>query len=206
MSEQSVTVGHVLGVSAREMAKRLPDDLPIAELSAAAGLVVELVDGVELGGRVGRSLELLEEVLRIPIPDVLAAGWRSYEPFLKYTDEEAYPAGAESEVPLVDHTLHSAWSPTVDVLFEGVRVARLQFDVDLDLRFRGARLTIRDGRFMKLATGECEASGSVRLGDAMLVEQKAVPRALPGEIDFGEGILINPLDAVGERYAVPAGG
>jgi hypothetical protein len=175
------------GVAFETLRMVLEDDLP-------AGLPE---------GRARRVLEMVTEMMAIPVPEVLMTGWRKYRELLEYTDPERHPPGVQDEVPLAKHTFRSAWTPEIDILVNGAQVATLAFDVELELSLDGAVLVIQDGRVVMLSTGECEASGKVSFHDRVLFERTSDAQAIPGTIRFGDGIPIDPI-ASSRRTGTPA--
>ncbi len=194
LAAQGPTVADLLG---RALEAELEEDLPsqeaeawVKELRDALGRV--LPPGAERGG-VGRVLAMLREALQVPLPRVLVAAWRRYEPFRKYVDPEAYPAGTESEVPLAPHTARCTLTPQVEVVVDGVVIDTLRFDATVALGLEAALVRIRDGRFVALRVGDCTVEGDVRFQGLVVARAEPGRERIPGEISLGAGLPIDPF-------------
>lgn len=198
-----LTVRDLLAASAELMEEGLQDDSGSERLLHAAGATVDALGGVQARGTSGRILELLEEMLEIPLPEVLVEAWRRYEPFLEFADPDRHPPGVVHQVPLASHVVESTWHPAVEIVVNGVTTARIEFEAHLELSLEGAVVSVRDGRFRSVATGECAIEGQVRLGDLVLAERGPEALTLPGELVLGAGgIPIVPgREGVGEGGA-----
>lgn len=189
------TVGDLLGGALEE--KLETDDPTDGDPAAWVGVLRETLDQAlprEVPrGDLRRVLVMLREATEVPIPQVLVSAWRRYEPFRKYVDPAAYPPGTESEVPLATHTARSLLEPEVEVLVSGTVVATLRFEVEVTLSLEGAVLRIRDGRFVSVRTGDCSVEVEVRFQDHLLVEVGPEEEVIPGELDFGRGLRIEPF-------------
>ncbi|HLA98039.1 MAG TPA: hypothetical protein VJL34_06265 [Anaerolineales bacterium] len=131
----------------------------------------------------------LTEALDIDIGDILVWGWRKQREIVQYRGKENPPGGAHN-VPLLEHTLVSKHSPTLQPVVNSVRLAKLKFDILLKLKMNSAVLIIRDGKIMAVQTGNCVGNGSIAYAGFTLLEKKTAPVNLPGSIVFKEGIPI----------------
>jgi hypothetical protein len=129
------------------------------------------------------------EALDIEIGNILVWGWRKQGEIAKYRDSENPPDGSH-EVPLLEHTLVSKHSPTIQPVINEVPLAKLKFDISLRLKLKGVKLFIRDGKIMEAKTGTCSGSGSIGYAGFAILEKKTAPYNLPGSIPFAQGIPI----------------
>jgi len=131
----------------------------------------------------------LPQALDIDIGKILVWGWRKQREIVQYRDKDNPPAGYHT-VPLLEHSLVSKHSPTIQPVVNEVRLAKLKFDVILKLTLKGAVLNIRDGKIMQVTTGACTGSGSIGYAGIAFLERKTSPLVLPGSIDFMDGVPI----------------
>ncbi len=136
-----------------------------------------------------RLIMKLTEALDIDLGDILVWGWRKQREIVLFRDKENPPSGSHT-VPLLEHTLVSKHSPTIQPVINEVRLARLKFDIILKLKLKGAILAIRDGKIMEVTTGSCTGNGSIEYAGIAILEKKTAPFDLPGSIIFKEGIPI----------------
>lgn len=191
------------------------DDESMREIRAkvaASRAAVELARGAVSGsapalleGALGQVHDRVDEILSTPLSAILADAWRTYAPFLKYSDPAKYPPGDTVEVELETHTVRSSLRPYVEVVVDGKRVCRIDFQVEVEVRLDAAILVIRNGRFMELRAGRSTFAGTFALEEVVLARtEKRFP--LPGAISFGDGIPIRPgvVPAPPEAPAAPA--
>jgi hypothetical protein len=129
------------------------------------------------------------EALDIDISNILVWGWRKQREILQYRDQEN-PPGSSHEVPLLEHSLVSKHSPTIQPVINQVPLAKLKFDIALKLKLKGVKLFIRDGKIMEVKTGTCIGNGSIAYAGYIILEKKTAPYNLPGSITFEQGIPI----------------
>jgi hypothetical protein len=188
------------------------DDASMREIRAkvaASRAAVELARGTLgrsapalLEGAIGQVHERIDEILRTPLSSILADAWRTYAPFLEYCDPAKHPPGDTAEVELESHTVRSSLRPYVEIVVDGKRVGRIDFQVEAEVRLDAAILLIRNARFMGLRAGRSTFAGTFALEEVILARtEKRFP--LPGSISFGDGIPIRPGVAPVSEAAVP---
>ena len=170
-------------IRAKVAASRAAVELARGALSGSAPALLE--------GALGTVHERVDEILGTPLSTILAEAWRAYAPFLKYCDPAKYPPGDTAEVELESHTVRSSLRPFIEVVVDGKRVGRIDFQIEVEVRLDAAILVIRDGRFMELRAGRSTFAGTFALEEVILARtEKRFP--LPGSIPFGDGIPIRP--------------
>jgi len=131
----------------------------------------------------------LPDAMNVDLGKILVGAWRKYREIAQYRDMTA-PAEGYNEVVLLEHTIKSEHSPTIQPVVNGVPLAKLQFDITLQLDLEGGRLYLRAGRIMKATTGACTGSGKIEYKGHKLYEKKTQAYQLPGELIFDPGIAI----------------
>jgi hypothetical protein len=132
----------------------------------------------------------LSDAMDIKIGDILVWAFRKQREILQYRDPAKYPHGEDQVVYLLEHTIISKHSPTIQPKLNKIPGPKIKFDIVLKLRLKGAKLIIRDAKIIKLLTGTCIGSGSVEYEGFALLEKKTSPFELPGSIPFEAGIPI----------------
>jgi hypothetical protein len=142
-------------------------------------------------GTAGRAIgEALGDGLETPIADLLVQVWNKFHTLLKYRDKTNYPPDQLVEVTLADHAFKSTHEPRVAVLYNGKKIGEVPFTVHFALKVAGARVKIRDGRILSVATGKCHSEASLKCGGATLVEKVSKKFELPGRKNFANPIPI----------------
>ena len=79
-------------------------------------------------------------------------------------------------------TTEATLEPYIEVRFDAVAPGkRLPITVSLPITFKGVKLTIQGGQFIRIAAGECMIEGAVKLDDVTLAKLKE-----PMTISLGE--------------------
>ena len=131
----------------------------------------------------------LPEAMDIDIAKVLVGGWRKHREIAQYRDITS-PAEGYHEVALLEHTIKSEHSPTIQPIINGVAFPRVVFNITLALELTGGQLYIREGKIMKAKTGSCTGSGAITFKSLIIFEKKSKTFELPGKILFEPGIPI----------------
>jgi hypothetical protein len=132
----------------------------------------------------------LSEALDINIGNILVWAFRKQREIAQYRDPVKYPHGEDHVVYLLEHTVVSKHSPTIQPKLNKIPGPKIKFDIVLKLRLKGAKLIIRDAKIIQILTGTCTGSGSIEYEGFALLEKKTSPFELPGSIPFEEGIPI----------------
>lgn len=132
----------------------------------------------------------LTDALDVDLGLVLVGAWRKHQEIIQYRDREKYPPGAVHLVPLVEHTVSSRQSPTIQPIVNGAPLRKIKFDVVLRLKMKGAMLKIRDAKITEILTGSCSGKGSIEYSGLAIIERETAPVNFPGSIILGKGIAI----------------
>lgn len=135
-----------------------------------------------------------KELFDVDLGWLLVTGWSKYQELREYADPKKYPPDESKLVPLGKHTLNVAYSPYLEVLYNGQPFGKLAFDVTLSFELEGFVLTIQNGRIKRVHTGNCKAKGKIEYKDYKLAEKALTQVSLPGTIELGEGISLRHGD------------
>ena len=138
----------------------------------------------------GMIEEKIDDLLDIPIPDILQRAWKKRKEMLKYTDKDKYPPEVTSMVNLLDHTIKSEHNPYLEVKINGNLIGKIDFHIVLSLVIKGILLKIQDGKITEITTGTIKGKGSVKCEDYVILEKESETFNLPGSINLGDGIPI----------------
>jgi len=135
----------------------------------------------------------LASAFDIPVLDVFAAAWRLRRDLKRYCDKDRYPPAQRIDHVLSEHTIEADYPRAIDIEIDKVAIKPpLAFDLKLGFTFQSAVLEIRDARIVAARPGACHAEGKLSFAGYTLAERKTGDFALPGRLDFGEGIAIPP--------------
>lgn len=136
---------------------------------------------------VGAIGDLLEVGI---IEDIFIKVWNEAQMFQRYLDRNRYPSNETIIVPLAEHTIRSTHRPRLEIRANEIMLQRIEFEIMLRVTLKGAILEIRDGKIMKVRTGECGGKVELRCEGLLLASEAFETRRLPGEIEFKDGIPI----------------
>ena len=80
---------------------------------------------------------------------------------------------------------------------------RVNFEVKLSVTIESLSVVIMNKRFMAALPGAAEAKGTVKCEGIDILERKLGRFDLPGEIKFGDGYPIDPLQLSGKPERQP---
>lgn len=136
-------------------------------------------------------VSVMRRVLGVAVVDLLAAGWKKYEPLAAAARRSLETPGSTEIVELLDHRITSTHRPGVDVTVDGVTVAEIRLDIEIVIELHGLTAVVTEGRLSALRTGRGEATLDVSL-DGTPLPPVTRPIDLEVEIDLGEGIPLIP--------------
>lgn len=131
-----------------------------------------------------------DDLLNIPIPDVLVRAWREAGILNKYTNKDEYDPEAIVFVELREHTITSNHKPHLDIEINNKSIGKITFDVNLELTVQGIILKIQDAKIKQIRTGIVNAAGVIFCEGVEITKKESGEIQLPGTIELGEGIPI----------------
>lgn len=126
----------------------------------------------------------VDKLLDLSIAGVLFDGWMKLERFKKCVEEsKAHPDDAFFQ-DLDDHEIASTHKPRIELRYGAVKVADLDFEMELALKVKGIRLEVRGGKVVCATAGIFAANAKLSLQDHVLVERKTPEFSAPTRIRF----------------------
>ena len=140
-----------------------------------------------------QALEKIEDILGINVMDILLNSWNKAKILPQYLDKKKYPPEETIHVSLADHTIRSEHQPYIELVVNNKSIAKINFNVKLEILLQSTKLKIQDGKIKAVLTGSCGGKGSITCEGFEIVEKKLKSISLPGAIHLGDGIAIPPL-------------
>jgi len=132
----------------------------------------------------------LTDLLDIELSKILLGAWCKHREIIQYRDKSKYPSGNVYIVPLIEHTITSRHSPTIQPIINDVPLPKIKFDVVLKLKLKGAMLKILDGMITEIQVGSCIGNGSIEYSGFPVLEKGTAPVDFPASFVLKEGIPI----------------
>lgn len=157
-------------------------------------------------GMFNLMIDKLSELLAINIPkDVMAQAWSKNKSLQEYRDFEKHPPEKTALVPLVEHSLKTSHTPSMEITMFEKTLGTLELKIDADFLIKGAILEISNGRIMKINLSEIECKGKLQLMGVPFLEKKSSLK-IPGVFDLKEGVAIrDPFERKQKTEAETAG-
>jgi hypothetical protein len=133
-----------------------------------------------------------ERLLDIPLVDILLGGWLRLRAVQAYASEERRGSDTTYEHELAKHRLTSEHSPRVELHVHDVKLAEVEFDLQLSIVIARAKLLIRRGRIMEIAVSGASTRATLKYGKHTLLTREAEELDFPLTLPLGEGIEIPP--------------
>jgi hypothetical protein len=144
-------------------------------------------------GRVMRELAtLIRDLLALDVGDLLLAAWRTRAKLIDAAQRTRAKPGSRALVALATHRVTQIHRPYIDMLFNGRRLHRIEFELSLIFDVHALVGVIRDGRLIELHSGSCDAACSLLI-DGCRRERKA-RLELPLAVRLGSGVPLLPDD------------
>jgi hypothetical protein len=126
----------------------------------------------------------VDKLLDLSVERVLFDGWMKLERFKKCVEEsKARPDDAFFQ-DLDDHRIASTHRPRIELRYGAVKVADLDFEIELALKVKGVRLELRGGKVVCATAGVFAAAAKLSLHDQVLVEKGTPEFSAPSRIRF----------------------
>jgi hypothetical protein len=128
------------------------------QLSSAASGLVDREIGAVLAG-----------LLELDLGDVLLAGWRGHQALVAAGQRTAADPAGREVVDLASHRVRWVSRPSVDVVLDGVRLATLEFALEVEFVLVGVAAVVWRGHLVAAQGGDCTVTGLLSFADVPLV-------------------------------------
>jgi hypothetical protein len=126
----------------------------------------------------------VDKLLDLSVEGVLFDGWMKLERFKKCVEEsKAHPEDAFFQ-DLDDHKIASTHKPRIELRYGAVKVADLDFEIELALKVKGVRLEVRGGKVVCATAGVFAANAKLSLHEHVLVDKGTPEFSAPTKIRF----------------------
>jgi hypothetical protein len=110
-------------------------------------------------------------LLDLDVVDLLVGGWRKHAALVAAARRTLAAPGGEEVVDLVSHRIRSTHRPDVAVLVDGVRVAKVDFELTVVFEVGALVAVVRAGRLVALRGGRCGLGATLTAEGVLLVRQ-----------------------------------
>jgi hypothetical protein len=161
---------------------------------ATAALKLGLVDAPRIDwSHLGADLaEKITGMFDIDLIDVVVSAWHDFRELQDCADPAKHAADETISLPLIDHVVDSKLQPYLDVAVGARPPIRINFEIALELELHGVNLKIQNAMIHALRIGSCRGGAKVTCEGVEVIERRTRLVELPGEIDFPQGIPIEP--------------
>jgi hypothetical protein len=130
------------------------------------------------------------KALDIALDDILAQAWGGWTELSKYADPEKKQSDAINDVTVSDHTVKSAYEPSVDFVVHGAVLHTFNFEVAAQLDVQGIILKVHGGEITQITLGNLKLGGSVALDEQILLQKDVAQVTMPGVMRLAKPIPI----------------
>ena len=177
----TLTLGNVLLAGATTVSDRLGASLASGpEANQIKAALAKAAPGLPLGTLVEGISKAVQDALDIPVTDVVIGAWQRARDLRAALETTRESAEATALVPLLSHAITSEHRPYVDIVVEGVPLARLVFPVKVEFRLEGVVVRVRQGQIADILAGSIQVKGTLKFGDFVLFERALAPISIPG--------------------------
>ena len=179
----TLTLGNVLLAGATTVSDRLGASLASGpEANQIKAALAKAAPGLPLGTLVEGISKAVQDALDIPVTDVVIGAWQRARDLRAALETTRESAEATALVPLLSHAITSEHRPYVDIVVEGVPLARLVFPVKVEFRLEGVVVRVRQGQIADILAGSIQVKGTLKFGDFVLFEKALAPISIPGAL------------------------
>jgi len=174
------------------------------EAGGVGGAVLRHLGGLSGAARheVNRQVAVVADgLLELDVVDLLVGGWRKHAALVAAARRTLAAPGGEEVVDLVSHRIRSVHRPDVAVLLDGVRVAKIDFELTVVFEIQALAAVVRAGRLVALRGGCCDLGATLAAERILLVQQHR-QFDLDARLALGAGVAL--VEGPAPAEAVPS--
>ena len=95
----------------------------------------------------------IDRMFDVDLGDTLVGGWRTHRDLLTAARTTRADASRAERVVLADHDISATHHPYLEIVINGVSLARLEWDLGIRLEVEGVVAVVRGGRLVELLGG-----------------------------------------------------
>ena len=164
-----------------EAAERIREAMARRRLAIAAG-GTETLAAFGLRAMSGALARNLKPLLQIDLSDIFITAWNKSGTLRQHLEKSAHAPGKEIFLQLAEHKIASTHRPHVSLMKDGAEIARVEFEIAIELVLQGAVLRLLDGAIQEVQTGRVKGKGTVKCFGAVIVDKAIQPTAIPGTL------------------------
>jgi hypothetical protein len=160
------------------------------EAGGVGGAVLHRLGGLSGAARheVDRQVAVVADgLLDLDVVDLAVGGWRKHAALVAAARRTLAVPGSEEVVDLVSHRIRSVHRPDVAVLVDGVRVAKIDFELKVVFEIGALVAVVRAGRLVALRGGRCDL-GATLTAEGILLAQQRKRFDLGARLSLGAGV------------------
>ena len=187
---QHVSIRNVLFASDQAAVDSLVDALTSEKaISAIRDGLISLSD-VTRGAAVQELSKVVTGLLNVDLTDVLIMAWRKHSELAAAARRTADNANTEELVDLATHKISWLYQPYVELFVDNLKVATVNFQINLNLEVKGLVVAIRAGRMTAVHAGSCIMTAALAAQNLKIAERTA-QFELPFVIHLGDGVPLH---------------
>jgi len=112
-------------------------------------------------------------LLDLDLVDMMAAGWSKQGALAAAAERTAAHPGSSEVVQLASHRISSVHRPFVDVIVDGARVTRINFQLDIEFLVEALVATVSGGQVVGFSSGSCDVTATLAAEGIQLATRSA---------------------------------
>jgi hypothetical protein len=136
----------------------------------------QVIDRLSDAGRRATTVAVaraVEQVIDIDLGALVASAWRLHRALVDAARRTLAAPHTQEVVELATHTIGSEHHPYVDLLVDGVRVARIELAITVELTVHAVLAVVRHGRLAEVRAGHGELTASLAAAGVELIARRA---------------------------------